>query len=133
MLSILKELYGTIFITEEVYKEYGEEVEDWIKIIPVKDKKYLKFIHNFIDLGEASTIAMALEIDNSVIILDDLKARKIANKLSLNYTGTIGVLLKAREKKIIGSLKDMIEKLKTHNFRISKEIEEEMLKNDRDL
>lgn len=32
MLFILKELYGNIQITEEVYKEFGEKIEEWIEI-----------------------------------------------------------------------------------------------------
>ncbi|AZO94903.1 DUF3368 domain-containing protein [Halocella sp. SP3-1] len=130
MLFILKELYGSIIITQEVSEEFGKAVPKWIDIREVKDKKYLKLMENFVDLGEASTIALALEIDDNVAILDDLKARKLANKLNMKITGTLGVIINARKKNIISSTNEVLDKLKNTGFRISKELEKELLKYD---
>lgn len=130
MLDVLKELYGKVFITEEVSKEFGKTVPDWIEVRKVSDNKYLKLMKNFVDLGEASTIALAVETDDIVIILDDLKARKLAQKLNLKITGTIGVLVKARKRNIIASTQEVLNKLRNEGFRISDEIEKEFLKYD---
>ena len=130
MLDVLKELYGKVFITEEVSKEFGKTVPDWIEVRKVSDNKYLKLMKNFVDLGEASTIALAVETDDIVIILDDLKARKLAQKLNLKITGTIGVLVKARKRNIITSTQEVLNKLRNEGFRISHEIEKEFLKYD---
>ena len=128
MLYLLKKLYGTILITEEVAGEYGDEVAEWIKIRQVQDRKTLEVISAFVDLGEASSIALAMESENSTIIIDDLKGRKVAEKLGLRITGTIGVLLKAKESNLVDSLKPAVEQLKTSGFRISNELEREILK-----
>ena len=130
MLDVLKELYGKVFITEEVSKEFGKTVPDWIEVRKVSDNKYLKLMKNFVDLGEASTIALAVETDDIVIILDDLKARKLAQKLNLKITGTIGVLVKARKRNIITSTQEVLNKLRNEGFRISDEIEKEFSKYD---
>ena len=130
MLDVLKELYGKVFITEEVSKEFDKTVPDWIEVRKVSDNKYLKLMKNFVDLGEASTIALAVETDDIVIILDDFKARKLAQKLNLKITGTIGVLIKARKRNIITSTQEVLNKLKNEGFRISDEIEKEFLKYD---
>jgi len=130
MLDVLKELYGKVFITEEVSKEFGKTVPDWIEVRKVSDNKYLKLMKNFVYLGEASTIALAVETDDIVIILDDLKARKLAQKLNLKITGTIGVLVKARKRNIITSTQEVLNKLRNEGFRISDEIEKEFLKYD---
>jgi len=130
MLGVLKELYGKVFITEEVSKEFGKTVPDWIEVRKVSDNKYLKLMKNFVDLGEASTIALAVETDDIVIILDDLKARKLAQKLNLKIAGTIGVLVKARKRNIITSTQEVLNKLRNEGFRISDEIEKEFLKYD---
>jgi len=130
MLDVLKELYGKVFITEEVSKEFGKTVPDWIEVRKVSDNKYLKLMKNFVDLGEASTIALAVETDDIVIILDDLKARKLAQKLNLKITGTIGVLVKARKRNIITSTQEVLNRLRNEGFRISNEIEKEFLKYD---
>lgn len=130
MLDVLKELYGKVFSTEEVSKEFGKTVPDWIEVRKVSDNKYLKLMKNFVDLGEASTIALAVETDDIVIILDDLKARKLAQKLNLKITGTIGVLVKTRKRNIITSTQEVLNKLRNEGFRISDEIEKEFLKYD---
>jgi len=128
MISVLQELYGNIFICEEVYKEYGKPVEPWIKICRVRDRKYLNIMKNFIDEGESGTIALSLELENSIMILDDLKARKIAKKLNLKFTGLLGVMLRAKEMKIINSISEVLTKLKSANFRISEPLEAEVLR-----
>lgn len=130
MLDVLKELYGKVFIAEEVSKEFGKTLPDWIEVRKVSDNKYLKLMKNFVDLGEASTIALAVETDDIVIILDDLKARKLGQKLNLKITGTIGVLIKARKKNIITSTQEVLNRLRNEGFRISDEIEKEFLKYD---
>jgi predicted nucleic acid-binding protein len=55
--------------------------------------------------------------------LDDYKAHKIAEKLGLTITGTIGVIIRAKLNGIIPSIKPIIEKIKQTDFRISPEIE----------
>lgn len=81
-----------------------------------------------IDKGESSAIALALEIPDSILILDDNKARKIAQNLKLKFTGTIGVIIKAKLLGLIPSVKPYFEKIKDTNFRISPEIELQALK-----
>jgi len=76
-----------------------------------------------VDKGEASAIALALEIPGSTVILDDYKARKIAERLNLNITGTLGVIVKAKVLGLIPSIKPFLSKIKKTNFRLSKEIE----------
>jgi len=81
-----------------------------------------------IDKGESSAIALALETPDSVVILDDYKARKIAERLGVTLTGTIGVIIKAKLNGTIPSIKPIIEKIKQTNFRLSAEIEIQALK-----
>ena len=127
LIHILKDVYKEIYITEEVHKEFGNKIEDWIKIKDVKNKNYTKLLNTFIDLGESSTIALSYEINNSIMILDDLKARKIAKSMNLKYTGTLGVLLRAKEKGIISSVKPIMNQLKLQNFFISESVEKQIL------
>ncbi|WP_201747953.1 DUF3368 domain-containing protein [Chitinophaga vietnamensis] len=62
------------------------------------------------------------------LILDDLKARKVANKLHLNYTGTLGILLKAKQSGLLKALRPLLERIQATNFRFSKNVFEELLK-----
>ena len=69
---------------------------EWILIQEVRDLKYQEFLETQVDLGEASAIALAKELSGSILLLDDLKARKLASKLNLKFTGTLGVFHKAK-------------------------------------
>jgi len=131
MLDILKELYGKIIITQQVKDEFGKNVPEWIEVEDVNDKKYLELVKNFVDLGEASTIALAVERNKNIVILDDMKARKLAQKLNLKITGTVGIIIKARNKNIITSIAKVLNKLKKDGFRISEHLEREALKHDK--
>ncbi len=62
-----------------------------------------------------------------MIILDDFKARKIAENLGLEITGTIGVLIIAKKRGIIDSIKPFLEKICATNFRLSEAIEKQSL------
>lgn len=75
------------------------------------------------DKGEASAIALAIEIPESILILDDLRGRNVAKHLKLKITGTIGVIIKAKLNGIIPSIKPLLSKICQTDFRISKEIE----------
>jgi predicted nucleic acid-binding protein len=128
MISILKDLYEKIYITEEVYSEFGQSIENWIEIKPVENKNYLRILNQLVDLGEASTIALSLELTDNLMILDDKKARTVANNLNLKFTGLLGVILKAKQQEIIPSVSHLLSRLKSVNFRISEVIENEVLR-----
>ncbi len=127
-LELLHKVYGEIITTIEIATEFGETLPDWVKIKKVTDTYKQQLLELQLDKGESSAIALALEIPESTIILDDIKARKIASRLGINYTGTIGVIIKAKLKGIIPSIKPIIEKIKQTDFRISVEIELQALK-----
>ena len=60
--------------------------------------------------------------------IDDHRARRLAEKLELPYTGTLGVIIKAKLKGIILSIKPVLAKIKQTDFRITAELERQALK-----
>jgi predicted nucleic acid-binding protein len=126
-LELLRNLYENIYTTKEVEKERMFLLPDWVLIKSPKDTTYKDFIQTQVDIGEASVIALAVENKNSLILLDDLKARKIAKNLNLKFTGTLGVLNKAKEIGKISKLKPVLTKLQETNFRISESIVNDLL------
>ena len=127
-LDLLYKVYGPIITTFEIAAEYKEQLPNWIEITNVKDKYKQKLLEMQIDKVESSAIALALEIPNSTIILDDYKARKIALQLGLVCTRTIGVIIKAKLHGIISSIKPILQKIKETDFRLSEDIELQALK-----
>lgn len=122
-LDLLRQIYGSIYIPGAVFKEIEKGVAkdyyidltslSWIRIEPIKDEMAKQYFTD-LDEGEAETIMLASELNADLVLLDELLARRQAKKSGLTVTGTIGVLIKAKELKLINEvipiLLDMKEK-----------------------
>ena len=69
--------------------------------------------------GEAEVLALALEESDSLAIIDEKLARKIARLRGLRVTGTAGVLLKAKQKGHIQAVKPLLDQLQEIHFHLS--------------
>ncbi len=121
-LEILHKLFGEVITTVEVSNEFGTPLPEWVVVETLKDNSQQTLLEAEIDKGEASAIALAIQKINSLLILDDYKARRIAAKLNLQFTGTLGVLLKAKEAGVMPALRPIFERIQQTNFRFSKEV-----------
>lgn len=126
--NLLKEVYGELITTPEIAQEFGEELPHWIKIRSASDRKYQKFLSTQVDNGEASAIALATDFNDVLLLLDDLKARKLASQLNFKITGTLGIIHKAKQMGIIDKVKPLINKLMFTDFRVANNIIKEILK-----
>ncbi len=127
-LDLLKAVYKNIITTPYIVNEFGASLPEWIGIKSAVDQEKQQILALQIDKGEASAIALALEMPGSILILDDLQARTLAEKLGITITGTLGVIIKAKLNGIIPSVKPLLAKIKQTNFRISSALEEIVLK-----
>ncbi len=119
-LSLLKKLYGQIIIPFAVYQEiengrdklYYQDLLriSWIEIQKVKNPDSRKYLFD-LDDGEAEVLVLANEINSDLVILDEIMGRRYARQLNLKVTGTMGVLLKAKEEGYILSIKDLLTEL----------------------
>ncbi|MEM9833196.1 MAG: DUF3368 domain-containing protein [Bacteroidota bacterium] len=119
---MLERLFDKVATTKEIAQEFGKELPDWIKVESVEDEKYQRILELEVDKGEASAIALSIEKVDALLILDDLQARKLAEKLGLRYTGTLGMIARAKRVGVIESVKPIIEKIRNTNFRFSEEV-----------
>ncbi len=127
-LEILNKLFGIITTTIEVASEYGKELPFWFEIRQPSDRNYQSIIEASVDKGEASAIALAVELDDCLLIIDDLKGRKLAHELGIAIIGTIGIIVDAKLANIIPSVKPILYKIKQTNFRITEALEILILK-----
>jgi len=80
-----------------------------------------------VDAGEAEAIALAHEL-GCRIILDDRKACMVAQRLGVPITGTVGLLLRAKQTGVISSLFPLLDALDAHHFHISRALRTEALR-----
>jgi uncharacterized protein len=120
-LYLLSNLFGDVLIPPKVFEEllnfHGKEFED----VLYKEKiviNNLSLLENLIkvrefklDEGEEEAIALAIE-KNCSLIIDEKKGKLAAIKLGLKTVGLLGVLLLAKDKKLIISIKPLLDDLK---------------------
>ncbi len=122
LMELLHSLFGSILITSAVAKEFGQALPSFIEIKNPINPIYQKLLEFRLDLGEASALALALEYENCLLIIDDNKGRKEAKQLGIAITGTVGVLIIAKHKGHISSIGPFIKAIEKTDFRISKKI-----------
>ncbi|MCC7309045.1 MAG: DUF3368 domain-containing protein [Acidobacteria bacterium] len=126
-LDILASLYGEIWITEAVQREYRLPLPPFIVIQNPADLEKLNDLLRSLDPGEASSIALALENPGCRIIIDEKKGRQIALSMGLDLTGTLGVLTEAAKLDLIVADDQLVKQLEILGFRLSAELKNEFL------
>lgn len=121
-LDLLSRLYVEVHIPPAVREELRVGAErgiavpdlnalEWLRVRPLRDMALLPVV---IDLGsgEAEAIALAVAHPGSLLILDDSLGRRIARLNRLTYTGTLGLLVKAKREGLLSSVSSVIEALR---------------------
>jgi predicted nucleic acid-binding protein len=113
-LSILKLVYGSVYITIPIWEEFKHKVPWWINL-------------GILGKGEASLLSVAAANKDVFLILDDYKARKLATLYKINFTGTLGVLIIAKQLGYINKIKPFLDKINLTNFRLSSDLQAKAL------
>jgi predicted nucleic acid-binding protein len=79
-------------------------------------------------LGEAEVIALALEIGSPLVLLDERAARKIARARGLQFTGAIGVLLRAKNKGLLPAVKPSIDLMLSRGVQLGSDLIDAVLR-----
>lgn len=132
-LDLLHEVFGNILITQEVADEFGLPLPKWISVQNPVNKNYQKILEASVDKGEASAIALAVELNDCLLIIDDLKGRNLAGAIGIKITGTFGLILEAKSFGKIKTVKSLLAKIKQTDFRISEELEKTILQKANEL
>ena len=138
-LDLLQEIFGKIYIPEEVYKEVvergskklGSEIvkeAEWIEWKSVTDKTQVNLLLANLDRGEAEVLELAKEMKADLLLIDEEKARKSAAIAGFEVMGIVGLLVVAKNLGLIDRSKPYIEELKRKKFRIANKIVMEGLK-----
>ncbi|MEZ4827155.1 MAG: DUF3368 domain-containing protein [Bacteroidia bacterium] len=135
LLDILHTLYQEITITpavqRELYKMPDQELQieqiDWIAVRAPQNQKMVLDLLKELDLGESESITLALEEPTQFLLIDEYKGRLIADSYGIKVVGVLGVLIQAKQKGILRSVKTHIEKLVEIGFRLDKKLIEKVL------
>jgi predicted nucleic acid-binding protein len=119
-LDLLERLYGIIVVPTAVANECGSALfPAWIQVMPVQNSALVQALRLQLGAGESEAIALAVENGAERLILDDKKARRIAQQFALPLSGTLAVVLSAKEQGIIPAVQPVFDDLLASGFRVS--------------
>jgi hypothetical protein len=127
-LELLQTLYTRVHVPEAVARECGTSLPQWIQVEAVQNRTLVQSLRLELGHGEAEAIALSSELAATRLILDDKKARRVAQQLSLPVTGTLAVLLVAKNRGAMSCVKPVIEALRDANFHLSTDLMAEILR-----
>lgn len=91
----------------------------WLKVRDPADPMRVAILRGGLDPGEAAAIALALELNAERLVVDDLDARRACRRLGVPVVGTLGVLVAAKKRGEIESVRAALERLEADSFRVS--------------
>lgn len=131
LLSLLQDLYTEVWIPREVEEEFlATEKESrqealnnapWIKTVDLEDPESVSD-YDRLDLGEAAVLALAKTHDARLVIIDEQKARRAAEKIGLLSKGVVGVLLEGKKNGLIVTIKPLLFALRENGIYLSNSI-----------
>jgi predicted nucleic acid-binding protein len=121
---LLQDFYSTLLIPPAVWNEVAAVpkpfglpetqqalADGWIMIQKPSSVAAIERLPFSLQAGETEALALALEIPHSLLLVDDAQGRLAAKTLNLAFTGTIGVLMRARKEGQISAMRPILDRL----------------------
>ena len=127
-LECLKALYEKVIVPQQVADEIergradGVDLPDmaaldWVEVRTPRDPDMVSVVTG-LGPSERAAVSLTMDIAGAVLVTDEVLAREQAKMLRLKSTGTIGVLLRAKQRKVIPRLAPVLDLLNSRGFRI---------------
>ena len=131
LLSLLRDLYIEVWIPREVEKEFLKKdprvrrealnSAPWIKVVDLTDPQSAANYQG-VDPGEAEALALAVEHEASLILLDEKRGRRRAEESRLTVKGIVGILLEAKQEGLINVIEQLLIQLKKNGIHLSESL-----------
>jgi predicted nucleic acid-binding protein len=137
-IDLLPALYAPIYIPDQVCLELdmGRVLRPdtinprslvWVELVSVSQALIDSLPPNRLGKGEQAVIAYAQAHRDYVAGTDDLRARQLAEAIGLKVTGTLGILLRAKQAGLISALQPLVDDITAQGFRLSPELHRDVL------
>ncbi len=131
-LSILEKIYRRVLVPFEVCQEIetGGATAFGVKEFMTCDFlqkqtepiAIMNFLKNSLDLGEASVIQLALNKKIQTVCIDEVVGRRVARLNGLHLTGSIGVLIRAKNSGLDFSMREAMHRMQSNGIYLSQRV-----------
>jgi hypothetical protein len=121
-LDLLERLFEKVFVPDAVVSETAAfsagtgmvlPLPPWVEKRSVTNRSLLDSLQLELDAGEGESIALAVELNADLVLLDERLARRIATGLGLKVAGLLGLLVEAKRRRLIVLVKPILDALMT--------------------
>ena len=137
-LDLLPQIFGKVVIPQGVFNELQKGTHPvafivqnltWLEVVTVNNQQLVEELQKSFNLhlGESEAIALAEEIGASELLIDEKAARKVAMARKLPLIGTVGILLLAKRRGLLDSVKNILNEMQVKGTRISVKLYEQVL------
>lgn len=137
-LELLPQLYLQVYLPPAVWEEVtvqgaglpGAQAVSQAKWLTIQapEPEMIEPLTILVDRGEAEAVALARSIPDSIVLLDDAQARRVAERLGVRRIGTLGILRRAKKAGLIAEVKTYIEQLRANGIYIRTSLVEVILR-----
>ena len=103
-LDLVSAQFTTVLAPPAVLAEFGLPLP-WLRLGTPRNTTLITALRLQLEAGESEAIALAAESPGAEIVLDDRKARRIAEEMGLPIVGTVGLLLRGKKHGLIATIK----------------------------
>lgn len=128
--ELLRLLYEELYVPTAVRDEviiFGQgrpgavevEAAEWIRVVNVGNQTAVELLRERLDRGESEAIVLAIELEADLLLIDEARGRRVAQAQGLNYIGTVGILVQARQNGLIAAVTPLLDDLIAFGFRMN--------------
>jgi predicted nucleic acid-binding protein len=132
-LHLLRDLFNQVWVPTAVYNEItvlgrdkqgydAVDVAEYIDVKQVQNVLATSLLRPQLDYGEAEAIVLAKELKADILLLDEMKARRVAQASAQNVIGTIGILQIAKNQGLIRNMKSHLDALISNGIWIDRRL-----------
>lgn len=121
-IHLLPALYSRIIIPEGVREELlrvesrKEKIQGflsvgWLEVRAISNFQLYEDLLTHLDKGESQAITLGVELKADLLLMDETKGRVFAKNYGLPVTGLLGMLIEAKSRSFIPSVKDLLDGL----------------------
>jgi predicted nucleic acid-binding protein len=132
--DLLEKIFGEFYIPNSVWEEIKShnEIQSYsssLNKLSYKIKHVQNYVLEFggIDIGETEAIMLYKEINANLLLIDDKRAREVAQLLNVKCIGTLAILLEAKRRGLIKNLNPIFRLFINKKRHYSKKLMNEVL------
>ena len=129
VLELLPGMYGEIVVPAIVWSEVVEARPAAPGVAALREARWIRIASDPVttedlglDPGETAAILLASALHADSLLIDERAGRAVAQARGIHVRGTIGVLIRARELRLIVALRPLLAELARQGFRLAPHI-----------